>query len=83
MVRVLSLVWTLLLSLSITSVSFFYVREDFKHGFPFSFAKDQFASDGTTTYSLNYFSVAFDILVWWLLFSLLWIIIKNYVLELD
>ncbi len=83
MVRVISLVWALALSVAITSVSFFYIRDDFKHGFPFSFARDQISSYGTTTYSINYWSVAFDILIWWLLFSLLWIIVKNYILELD
>lgn len=83
MVRVLSLVWTLLLSLSITLVSFFYVRDEIKHGFPFSFAKDNLNGDGTSSFSINYWSIAFDVFVWWLLFSLLWIIVKNYVLELD
>lgn len=83
MVRVLSLVWTLTLAVAITSVSFFYIRDDIKHGFPFSFAKDILNGDGTSGFNINYWSIAFDILVWWLLFSLLWIIVKNYVLELD
>lgn len=83
MVRVLSLIWTLVLSFGVTSVSFFYVRDEIKHGFPFSFAKDSLTGDGTTSFSFNYWSVALDVLIWWLLFSLLWIIVKNYILELD
>lgn len=83
MVRVLSLVWTLGLSIAVTSISFFYVRDEVKHGFPFSFAKDSLNSDGSVGYSFNYWSVFFDVLIWWLLFSLLWIIVKNYVLEMD
>ncbi len=83
MVRALSLIWTLALALAVTAISFFYVRDEIKHGFPFSFAKDTLTSDGTIGVTINYWSVAFDILVWWLLFSLLWIIVKNYILEID
>lgn len=83
MVRVLSLIWTLVLSLTTTAISFFYIRDEIKHGFPLTFAKDQLTVDGSIDYSLNYWLVGIDILIWWLLFSLLWIIIKNYVLEID
>lgn len=81
MIRALSLIWTLTLSIAVTAVSFFYVREDTKHGFPFSFARNEIAPDGSIEYMFNYWSVFFDILIWWLLFSLVWIIVKNYVLE--
>lgn len=83
MIRALSLLWTLLLSIVITCISFFYVRDEVKHGFPFSFAKDSFSSDGTVGYDINYFSVVLNILIWWVLFSLVWVIVKNYVLEAD
>ncbi|HSX58464.1 MAG TPA: hypothetical protein VLE47_04315 [Candidatus Saccharimonadales bacterium] len=83
MIKALSLLWTLLLSVIVTAVSFFYIRDGVAHGYPFSYAKDSVNPDGTLGYSINYFSVIFDILLWWLLFSLVWLIIKNYVLELD
>lgn len=83
MIRALSLLWTLLASLLITGVSFFYIREDQSHGFPLSFATDSYLSNGTVGYDFNYFSVAFNILIWWILFSLVWVIVKNYVLEID
>lgn len=83
MVRVLSLVWTFVLSILITAVSFFYIPNGIDRGFPLSFAKDSTAADGTVSYIFNYWLVAFDVLIWWLLFSVLWIAVKNYVLELD
>ena len=83
MIRALSLLWTLLLSTVITGISFFYVREETRHGFPLTFAKDSFGSDGSLGYDFNYFSVVFNLLIWWVLFSLVWVIVKNYVLEAD
>lgn len=81
MIRALSLLWTLLLAVVITAVSFFYIRSGVKHGFPFTFARESYGVDGILGYDLNYFSVAFNVLVWWVLFSLVWVIVKNYVLE--
>ena len=83
MVKALSLLWTLLLAVIVTAISFFYIRGEVKHGFPFTLARDSFNTDGTVGYHVNYFSVAFDVLVWWVLFSLVWVIVKNYVLEAD
>lgn len=83
MVRVLSLIWTLALSVAVSGLSFFYIHDEVKHGFPLYFVKDQLGVDGVTSYNFNYWLLGIDILIWWLLFSLLWIIIKNYVLELD
>lgn len=81
MVRVLSLLWTFVLSWLVTGVSFFYIRDEVKHGFPFSFASDDINIAGNIYYKVNIWSVLLDVIVWWLLFSVLWIIIKNYVLE--
>lgn len=75
--------WTLLAAVITTGISFFYVRDEVRHGFPFSFATDSYGADGTLGYDINYFSVVFDVLVWWVLFSLVWVIVKNYVLEVD
>jgi hypothetical protein len=83
MVRVLSLLWTLVLAILTTGVSFFYSQNDFKHGFPFSFARETVGDQGTLTYTFNYWSVVLDIFIWWMLFSMIWIIVKNYILELD
>ncbi|HEY4695183.1 MAG TPA: hypothetical protein VIH52_04470 [Candidatus Nanoarchaeia archaeon] len=83
MVRVLSLLWTLVLAILTTSVSFFYIQKEFRHGFPFSFARETISDSGVASYTFNYWSVALDIFVWWILFSMIWIIVKNYILELD
>lgn len=83
MVRVLSLLWTLFLAFITTAVSFFYIREETRHGFPFTFAKDVFEADGQVGYNINFFSVFLNVLVWWVLFSLVWLIVKNYILEAD
>ena len=83
MVRVISLLWTLVLAILVTMLSFFYIQESIKHGFPFSFAQEAVAVDGTIAYNFNIWSIALDIIVWWLLFSLTWIIIRNYILQVD
>lgn len=82
MVRIFSLIWTLILSLLVTAISFFYIREE-KVGFPFSFATDTegqgFAGTGI---EINFWSLILDIIFWWFLFSILWLILKNYVFDL-
>ncbi len=83
MVRVLSLLWTFGLAILTTALSFFYIQSEFRHGFPFTFATEIVASDGTLAYKVNYWLIALDIFVWWLLFSMVWIIVRNYILELD
>ncbi len=83
MVRVLSLLWTFVLAVLITAVSFFYTRGDLVRGFPFSFVSETVTANAEISYSFNYWLLFFDLFIWWVLFSILWIIIKNYVLELD
>jgi uncharacterized BrkB/YihY/UPF0761 family membrane protein len=79
MLRVLSLLWTLMLSLVVTGVSFFYVRGE-NHGFPFTFSRGV-TDQGTESLQFNAWSVVLDVLFWWFLFSVLWIILKNYIFE--
>jgi len=83
MIRIASLIWTLLISLLITSLSFFYIRGELR-GFPFSFAKQVLdnGSGALLGYDFNIWLLAFDIVFWWLLFSILVIILKNYVFDL-
>lgn len=86
MVRVLSLLWTLLSSVGVTALSFYYVSEtaaEVRHGFPFSYARETVNSFGEEVVRFNYVSIIIDVVIWWVLFSLIWLIIKNYVLELD
>ncbi len=83
MMKALSLLWTLLLSLIVTGISFFYIRDGVRHGYPFSYAKDAVNPDGSLGYNINIFSIIFDVLIWWLLFSLVWLVIRNYILEVD
>jgi hypothetical protein len=82
MVRVLSLIWTLFLAIAVTVLSFFYTTESGLHGFPFSFAKE-ITVEGNVFYNINYWSAAIDIVIWWLLFSIFWIIVRNYILQVD
>lgn len=80
MIRVLSLLWTLLIAIIVTGVSFFYLRGEAR-GFPFSFSDgtaEQISANGV---DINIWSVALDVVFWWLIFSILWIILKNYIFE--
>ena len=83
MVRVISLLWTLALSIVVTGISYFYIQNVNSRGFPFYFTHEVIASDGSTVTTVNYWSVALDVFVWWILFSMVWIIVKNYILQLD
>jgi len=84
MVRVLSLLWTFVLALLITAVSFFYIKNGSERGFPFTFITEVGTkANGEIVFNINYWLLAFDIIIWWLLFSVIWIIIKNYILEID
>lgn len=80
MIRILSLLWTLILALVVTGVSFFYIRGDAR-GFPFSFSKEVVDASGYASFDLNIWSLALDLVFWWLLFSMVWIILKNYIFE--
>jgi len=79
MIRVLLLLWTLALSLIVTGISFFYVRGE-AHGFPLAFAREV-AGQGGGSFKFNVWSAALDVIFWWLLFSILWVILKNYIFE--
>ncbi len=83
MVRVLSLLWTFGLAILTTCLSFFYVQSEFRHGFPLTFSSEVVASDGTLAYKTSFWLIAIDVIIWWLLFSMLWIMVRNYILELD
>ena len=78
MIRVLSLIWTLFLALIVTGISFFYIRGNAR-GFPFTFSKE--ISDQVGKFDFNVWSIALDVVFWWLLFSILWIVLKNYIFE--
>lgn len=93
MIKIFYLLWTFLFSVLVTSLSYFYSRDGLTHGFPFTFAKDILVNN---TYNeailnsqnvtvvkgvINYWLFSFDIIFWWLLFSILLVMVKNYVLE--
>ena len=80
MIRALSLLWTLLLAVIVTAISFFYIRGE-DRGFPFSFSEGTVEQIQVNGFQLNGWSVALDIIFWWLLFSMVWIILKNYIFE--
>ncbi|OGY21300.1 MAG: hypothetical protein A2126_02435 [Candidatus Woykebacteria bacterium GWB1_45_5] len=80
MIRVLSLLWTLVLSLIVTGISFFYIRSD-SRGFPFSFSKEIADQGSVGGLHFNFGSLVLDVIFWWFLFSILWLILKNYIFE--
>ena len=80
MIRALSLLWTLLLAVIVTAISFFYIRGG-DRGFPFSFSAGTVEQIQANGFQLNGWSVALDVIFWWLLFSMVWIILKNYIFE--
>lgn len=81
MIRVFSLLWTLILAAIVTGISFFYLRGELR-GFPFSFANGTIDyNTGTRDFDFNFWLLGLDLIIWWLIFSILWIILKNYVFE--
>lgn len=81
MIRVLSLLWTLVLGIIVTGISFFYIRGEAR-GFPFTFSKETGEQLDITKFDFNIWSIALNVMFWWLLFSILWIILKNYIFEI-
>ncbi|OGM57329.1 hypothetical protein A3A50_00895 [Candidatus Woesebacteria bacterium RIFCSPLOWO2_01_FULL_38_20] len=83
MIKVFYLIWSLLLALPITMLSFFYLRNGNLRGFPFSFAKEITieASEGHRSLNFNIWIGLLDLFFWWLVFSILLVVVKNYVLE--
>ena len=80
MIRVLSLLWTLVLGIIVTGVSFFYIRGEAR-GFPFTFSRESGEQLDIAKFDFNVWSVALNVIFWWLLFSILWIVLKNYIFE--
>ncbi len=80
MIRILSLLWTLLIAFIVTGVSFFYLRGEAR-GFPFSFSRGNAEEISVNGVDINIWSVALDVIFWWLIFSILWIVLKNYIFE--
>ena len=83
MLRVLYLFWTLIAALLVTGLSFFYISGEAKHGLPLTFAAEvkDGVSGGEILLKLNSWSLVLDVIFWWILFSILLIIVKNYVFE--
>jgi hypothetical protein len=90
MIKVSLLLWTLLTGLITSGVSYFYVSDSLGHGFPFHFAQEATRSaSAAITISekalpkvdFNFLIFSLDLLFWWLLFSILLVIIKNYVFD--
>ncbi|HEX7456194.1 MAG TPA: hypothetical protein VF303_01885 [Candidatus Nanoarchaeia archaeon] len=80
MIRILSLLWTLVIALIVTGISFFYIRGEAR-GFPFTFSKGTANQISINGLEINIWSVILDVIFWWLIFSILWIVLKNYIFE--
>lgn len=92
MIKVSSLLWSLLVGLIVTGVSYFYINSNGSHGFPFRFAQEatQSASAVLDAGTKGFVKISFstwvfilDLLFWWLLFSILLVVVKNYVFDKD
>lgn len=93
MIKVFYLLWTFLAAVLVTSLSYFYIKGNLTHGFPFAFAKDTLVNKNfndlvmttpdTTIIKgvINGWVFALDVFFWWILFSILLVMVKNYVLE--
>lgn len=82
MIRISSLIWTLILSLAVSGLGFFYIREEMR-GFPLAFAEEVEGSGLVGSgFDANIWILLIDIVFWWFVFSILWIILKNYVFDL-
>lgn len=90
MIKISLLLWTFLSALIISGISYFYVSISLGHGFPFHFAQEATQSASATLSTIekalpkvafNIWVFSLDLLFWWLLFSILLVIIKNYVFD--
>lgn len=90
MIKVSALLWSLLAALVVAGISYFYLSTTGGHGFPFHFAQEATKSasavietDGVIyqKVAFNYWVFALDLIFWWLLFSILLVVIKNYVFD--
>lgn len=90
MIKISALLWSFLLALVVSGISYFYVTSNLGHGFPFHFAQEATQSASATLSTLekalpkvsfNIWVFSLDLLFWWLLFSILLVIIKNYVFD--
>ena len=75
MIKVFYLFWTLLVAIAVTLVSFFYMQKGFLRGFPLGFYNTERQN------SFIVLSFAVDLIFWWILFSILLVIIKNYIFD--
>lgn len=93
MIKVSYLIWTFLSAVLVSSLSYFYTKDGLTHGFPFTIATDRVVNN---TYNgviirpediqivkedINFWLFALDVLFWWILFSILLVMVKNYVFE--
>lgn len=82
MIRIFTLLWTLLAAVVATGIGFFYINGEAR-GFPLSFARLYVDSEtGVGSLSFNYLILIIDIVFWWLVFSILVVVLKNYVFDL-
>lgn len=90
MIKISALLWSFLAALIISGLSFFYVNNVGGHGFPFRFAQEasqsasasfEVGSQAFAKVGFNYWIFTIDLLFWWLLFSILLVILRNYIFE--
>lgn len=88
MIKVNYLFWTFLIGLLASLLSYFYPQGSGLHGYPLTYYR-LVESQSTISNQLvgkwegnfNTLIFALDLLFWWLIFSTLLVIVKNYVLD--
>lgn len=92
MIKISSLIYSLLAGLIVSALSYFYITNEGSHGFPFRFVQEatQSASASLEAGTKAFFKISFnpwvfalDLFFWWLLFSILMVVVVNYVFDKD
>lgn len=92
MIKISALFYSFLISLLVSLLSYFYVTDTGSRGFPLRFAQEATESASATLDSntkmfevldFTFWVFALDLVFWWLLFSILLVVVKNYVIDGD
>lgn len=92
MIKISSLLYSLLAGLSVSGLSYFYINSTGSHGFPLRFAQEatqsasaslETSGGGVEKIDFSWLLFGLDLLFWWLLFSILLVVVKNYVFDND
>lgn len=76
MIRVGSLLWSLIVAVAVSGLSLFYTQNN-KAGYPFAAIYQ--TETGESIFNWTVFFA--DLIFWWLIFSILLVVVKNYLID--